>query len=296
MGLLSERALGALCALGSAAAWAVISLQVRRLAPVVNAVTANALRSAGAGALLVGWILLARGVGGLTAISAVSVALLVASIVIGSAVGDTAFFEASRRIGLARAMTIATTYPLLAAILAAAFLGEPISPRVAMGAAVTLAGLALIVSARPGPASEAFQPGWGFAGASVASLSWAVSVVLMRIPLHEVDVLTAQAVRLPAAGALLLMTPWVRSGVGRLRGSGRAVVGHLALLGLLTVASSLLFVTGLKYAGVAVSTVLSSTAPMFAIPLGALCLGERLAARTVAGGIVTVAGLAVLEL
>jgi drug/metabolite transporter (DMT)-like permease len=73
-------------------------------------------------------------------------------------------------------------------------------------------------------------------------------------------------------------------------------VGHLALLGLLTVASSLLFVTGLKYAGVAVSTVLSSTAPMFAIPLGALCLGERLAARTVAGGIVTVAGLAVLEL
>ena len=47
---------------------------------------------------------------------------------------------------------------------------------------------------------------------------------------------------------------------------------------------------------VAVSTVLSSTAPMFALPLGALCLGERLAARTVAGALVTVAGLAVLEL
>jgi len=45
-----------------------------------------------------------------------------------------------------------------------------------------------------------------------------------------------------------------------------------------------------------VATVLSSTAPMFAIPLGALFLGERLTPQAVAGVVVTVAGIGILQL
>ena len=293
---LSERALGALCALGSAAAWAVITLQVRRLSPVVSAFTINALRSSVAGVLLVGWVVIERGIGGLTSMSALTFWLLVASIVVGSAFGDTVFFEASRRIGLARAMTISTTYPLIAAVLAAALLGEWISARVALGSALSLVGLAVIVSGRPDQVFEPFARWRGFAAAGLASLSWATSVVLMRIPLHEVDALTAQAVRLPAAGLLMFMTPWARRGMNGVRGGGRGLAVQMLFMGVLTVASSVLFVAGLKHAGVAISTVLSSTAPMFAIPLGAVFLGERLAPRTVVGALVTVAGLAVLEL
>jgi drug/metabolite transporter (DMT)-like permease len=57
-----------------------------------------------------------------------------------------------------------------------------------------------------------------------------------------------------------------------------------------------MFVAGVKYAGVAVASVLSSTAPMFAIPLGAFALGERPTASAVAGTLLTVAGIAVLQL
>jgi drug/metabolite transporter (DMT)-like permease len=57
-----------------------------------------------------------------------------------------------------------------------------------------------------------------------------------------------------------------------------------------------MFVAGVKYAGVAVTSVLSSTAPMFAIPLGVVFLGERVTVRALLGCAVTVAGIVVLHL
>jgi drug/metabolite transporter (DMT)-like permease len=73
-------------------------------------------------------------------------------------------------------------------------------------------------------------------------------------------------------------------------------LARLAALSALTAVSSVMFVGGLKYAGVAVATVLSSTAPLFAIPLGLVFLGERLRVATLAGALVTVAGIVVLQL
>jgi uncharacterized membrane protein len=61
-------------------------------------------------------------------------------------------------------------------------------------------------------------------------------------------------------------------------------------------ASSVLFVASLKYAGVAVGSVLSSTAPVFALPLGVLFLGERIAVFTVVGVLLALAGIVVLQL
>ena len=70
----------------------------------------------------------------------------------------------------------------------------------------------------------------------------------------------------------------------------------IAILSVVTAASSVLFVASLKYAGVAVGSVLSSTAPVFALPLGVMFLGERVATATVAGVLLAVAGVVVLQL
>ena len=296
MNLLSEAGLGALAALGSAATWAVISLQVRQLTPALNSITVNAVRTSMSGALLLAWVIVTQGTAELLAMSPAAFGLLVLSIVVATGIGDTAFFESSRSIGLARAMTVSTTYPVIAAVLAATLLGELVSVREAAGSLVTLAGLVLIVSARSdhAPAHLGFR--LGLAVATLAAVAWAVSVILMRPPLREMGALTAQAVRLPVAGALLSMTPWARGGVRHLRAGGRALMWRMAAIGVLTTISSVLFVAGIKYADVAVATVLSSTAPMFAIPLGAFFLGERLSPRAIAGALVTVAGIAVLQL
>lgn len=290
----SLQALGALAALGSAATWAVTSLLVRRLMPPYTSVGVGAIRSCVGGALLLGMILLLHGPAPLLAIPSGSLALLVVSIVAAICVGDTAFFESTRRLGLARGMSISTTYPLVAAVLAATLLDEPLTARVAIGALLTLAGVLLIVVRRHEPGIA--RDGWwlGVAGAVIASVAWGVSAVALKPALREVDAVTAQAVRLPIAGALLLATPWARGTVSRLRGE-RTGLRSLVVLGLLTSASSVMFVVGLKHAGVAVGSALAATAPMFAIPLGLVFLRERLTAAPLVGAAVTIAGIAVLQ-
>jgi hypothetical protein len=59
--LLSGPALGAACALGSAAAWAVSGLLVRTVAAALGSVAVNAVRSALGGGLLVAFLARAAG-------------------------------------------------------------------------------------------------------------------------------------------------------------------------------------------------------------------------------------------
>jgi drug/metabolite transporter (DMT)-like permease len=294
--VLSGPGLGALCALGSALSWAVITLMVRTLTPTFNSVTLNALRTTVAGALLVAWVLIAGGLAELTSVSALNFGLLAFSIVVASSLGDTVFFESSQRVGLAPALTISMTYPLMAAAFAAAFLGEPVTLRMLAGSVLTLGGLAMIVTARGG-AGQAGRQWWlGFGCAMLAALAWAISAILLKAPLREMDAITAQALRMPISGLLLFATPWARGAVRRIAGSSPSIRWRLAVLCVLTTLSSTMFAAGVKYAGVAVGTVLSSTAPMWALPLGYTALGERLARPAIIGLVVTLLGIIILQL
>jgi drug/metabolite transporter (DMT)-like permease len=174
-------------------------------------------------------------------------------------------------------------------------LGEPLTLPVLLGATITVGGIALIVTARDaeGPADGQLKS--GLLAALGAALAWAVSVIMLKAPMDHVDPVTAQAVRLPVAGLALLATPWGWASAGELRRSGGPLLGRLAWVTAATVASSVLFVAGIKHAGVTVTAVLSSTAPMFALPLGALFLGERPGPRSIAGAALAVLGILVLH-
>ncbi len=295
--LLSEPALGALCAAGSALSWAVTGLLVRSLAPAFNSVTLNAVRSTVGGGLILVWVLATGGLAGLTAMSGKAFVLLAISVFVAVGLGDTVFFESTRDLGLARAMTVSMSYPMISALLAAVFLGERLTLRLAAGSLVALAGLVLTVTTAAPPSKAAHERFWrGVGAATLASLAWAVSVILLKPSLEEVDAIQAQAVRLPVAAALLWVTPWAWGAGTPLRRHGSDAAWRFLALGGLTAISSIMFVAGIRHAGVAVATVLSSTAPMFAIPLGLAFLGERVAAAAIVGTIVTVIGIAVLQL
>ena len=294
--LLSLPALGALCALGSGLTWAVTSLLVRTVSPPLSSVTASAIRAILGGGVLLLWVLLTGGIGRLASMGETNFLLLVVSIVLAIAIGDVLFFESLRFIGLARAMTVSMVYPLMSAVMAAIFLGEPLTARMGVGSLVTLLGLALIVRARSGapPREERFA--LGLAAAIAAALAWAGSLLVLKPALGALDPVTAQAVRLPLAGVVLLATPWGWEAPRHVRAADRATLWRVVLLGLLTAASSVLFVTGIKWTEVAVAAVLSSTAPLFALPLGLIFLGERVTGVAVAGTVITLAGLAILQL
>jgi DME family drug/metabolite transporter len=286
--------LGALCALGSAVAWALTSLLVRSLSSRFGTVTINAARTTLCAVLIAGWSAVV-GFDGLAKISMRSLVLLGVSIVTAIAIGDTIFFESTRTLGLGRAMTVSMSYPVVAVVLAVLLLDERITAQIAAGGLLTLAGLALVVATRGEDGAAAVS--WRGVGAACgAALAWGVSVVALRAPLAETDALTAQLVRLPLGAALLWMTPWARREGAALVRSGHAVMLRLGILSVLTAVSSVMYVVAIKHAGVAVATVLSSTAPLFAVPLGVVFLGERLTPLAIVGAAVAVGGIILLKL
>jgi len=289
---------GAVCALLSALVWTLIGVSARALAPYFSALSVNMLRSALGGLLLIVVVLAGGGLGSLAGVSARAWFYLGVSVLTAFAVGDTAFFESTKTIGLARAMTVSMVYPLIASGLGVWLLGERITAQVAAGAVVTLAGLALIVSERaPATALQGRgHQGRGLGLALLAATAWGVSPVLMKPAIVDVDPVSVQAVRLPFAALVLWVTPWAR-------GTGRQVRLHLRpagplllAIGALTALSAVTWVAGLKYAGITLTSVLSSTSPLFAIPIGLVAFGERVSARAVAGTLLCLAGIALLSL
>jgi uncharacterized membrane protein len=246
--------------------------------------------------LLLIWVLATGGVNRLTAIGETNFLLLAGSIVVAIAIGDVMFFESARFLGLARAMTVSMVYPLMSAGFAAVFLGEPLSARVGAGSVVTLIGLALIVRARPGERVREERLGVGLAAAFIAAVAWAASLLVLKPAMGTLDPVTAQSVRLPLAAIVLFATPWGWNARRQVLGADRPTLWRVGLLGIITAGSSVLFVTSVKWADVAVAAVLSSTAPLFALPLGLIFLGERVTRSALAGTALAVTGVALIQL
>ncbi len=141
---------GMAAALVAALAWTLVSLIARDLGTQFPSFSLNIIRSAGASILLVPVALALGDVRALGEVSPLAWTCIVLSVLIALGIGDTAFFESTRILGLARAMTIATAgYPLLASVLALWWFDERITLRWPRSAAWSRsAGLLLIVSER----------------------------------------------------------------------------------------------------------------------------------------------------
>jgi drug/metabolite transporter (DMT)-like permease len=287
---------GMAASLVAALAWTLVSLVARDLSAQFPSLSLNIIRSAGASVLLVPLALAFGDLTGLAHVSVFAWVCLVVSVLTALGIGDTAFFESTKFLGLARAMTISTAgYPLVASGLALWWFDERITPPLAVGSIVALGGLVLIVSesteGAPGPAEGRRQGLWL---AVVAALAWAVSAALMKAPVREIDPLAIQAVRVPLSTLLLWATPWARGTARGLWAQRRVVGRRIALISAFTALSAVAFLAGLKYAGVTMGTVLSSTSPLFALPIGFLA-GERVTWRAATGAALTVAGIAILS-
>ena len=289
---------GMVASLVAALAWTLVSLVARDLTAQFPSLSLNIIRSAGASVILVPVALLFGDLTGLPHVSLFAWVCLVLSVLTALGIGDTAFFESTKSLGLARAMTISTAgYPLVAGGLALWWFDERITLPLAVGSIVALAGLVLIVSesASGGAVPDSTEGRrHGRRLAVVAALAWAVSAALMKPPVREIDPLAIQAVRLPLSTLLLWATPWARGTARGLWAQRRVVGRRIATISALTALSAVTFLAGLKYAGVTMGTVLSSASPLFALPIGFLA-GERVTWRAATGAALTVAGIAILS-
>jgi drug/metabolite transporter (DMT)-like permease len=294
---MTEMTLGILGGLGSGLIWGTISLLVRSLSGTIAPVGITAVRSILGGGILL-TVALATGHGREIAEMPLWVVLtLWSAIIIAMGFGDTAFFASMDHLGVTRALTLTMINPLLTTVVGVGLLREPVTPLRALGMFLVVAGLALVISGKgEGGGERRGSTRRGLRLVFMAAGAWALSAILMKPAFQAVSVVAAAAVRIPATGVVLWLTPWTRGVPAALGRSTRDERLRLGMICILSAAGSLFWTTGIKYGGVAVGNVLSSTAPLFTLPFEVLVLRRRPSLLTALGAAVTVTGIGLMNL
>jgi len=222
-------------------------------------------------------------------------AALAATALIGPGVGDLLYFGSIRLLGVARAFPISmAASPLFTIALAAAVTGEAITPGVVLGALLVIGGICLI--AVRASAAESTAPRHlsrsGLLMVLTAAALWALSSVLLRVVTEGVAAPVASSIRIPTAAVFAFALARATGKAAWPFHYGARSVATLATAGLLGAgAGSLLYVVAIQEAGAARTAILSSTSPLFALPLAALVLHERITRRVAMGTLLTIAGI-----
>lgn len=225
-------------------------------------------------------------------------AWLTASGLIGFALSDTAMFAALKRLGAARTAALQCLSPPVAVVCAWVFLDESLSPFALFGITVTI--LAVGGSIYFGPRDETrLGPHWsmGLALAVVSAVANAVGIVMARRAFQQTDLTTGTLIRLiPAILVLLIFMAtspraagWHHFAEPPKRGIWLGVTAFFgSFVGLF------LYSASIKYAPAGVTATLSSTYPIWLIPIAASVLKERITGGQILCTLAAVGGIALI--
>ena len=298
---------GIIAAIAAAATWAFSSTLMATQISRVDSFTVSALRLVWASAFFV-VALFAFGVqGDITEMSNAQLLGLAGSALVGLGAGDTIYVASISRLGMARAFTISLgLFTVFTYALAIAVLGEEVTIAVAVGSVLVMAGVYIVslygrakpvlaASDIPLPASRLVR---GLVMVVLAAVFWALATVWLRAVGDDHHAVAVGAVRIPAAAVILagIVSLQANSTIRRRAVSRRSMV-VLAAAGVGgTGLGSLLYIYAIQEAGAGLTVVLSSLSPLFALPLGAVFLGEAITRWVAAGSVVACAGILILSI
>jgi drug/metabolite transporter (DMT)-like permease len=204
--------------------------------------------------------------------------VLASSGLVGLALGDTLLFVSLKAIGVQRTSVIQCLAPPFAALMAWLFFGEVLLLWEWLGLILTVIFLALILKARSGHDHLPLTAG-GITAALGAALCQAFAMTSLRWSLQGVDVWAGTFLRIsPSILALFLFATFVRRDLGEAKHifTPRRRALFLALAAFIgTFLGLVLMSTGAKYSKAGVATALSSTTPIWILPVAHFMLGEK---------------------
>jgi len=288
---------GELAALLSALLWAIASVVYSRLGQKISPLLLNFLK--GAIALVLLSITAVVTTNTFPSLPLTPVLFLVISGIIGIGVGDTVFFSSLKYLGARRALLFETLAPPLAAIIALVFLQETLSIYGWLGILLTLFGVATVITERTSNQDislTSLKIGiWFGLGGAIAQ---AVGAVFSRAALIEFNLnpLWSTLIRLGAGTFSLipLLLPLRHElKLYSLNGSWR--LGGIIFL--TAFASTYLGIwlqqISLKFTATGIAQTLSSTSPLFVLPIAAF-LQETITPRAIFGVLIALSGIALL--
>lgn len=293
--------------MAASAVWAAASLMFSRLGRSIGALAMNLLKCAIALVLLALTLAIWDGRIWPAQAGAWSIGILGVSGVVGLTIGDTAFFQALSRIGARRTLLLTALTPAITAVLAwpeimGWGLGEPITGRMLLGMTLTMGGVAWVIAERnpdgDADTSEDLRTA-GITWALLSALCQALANVLTKAGGAEVSALDISIVRLVfGVGGLAIVlgaTSRLVETVEPMRQPRKAALLVVATF-IGTYLGIWLSMAGLRYTEfTGIASTLSSTSPIFVLPLAYLFEDEYISVRAVAGAVLAVIGIGVLS-
>jgi drug/metabolite transporter (DMT)-like permease len=205
------------------------------------------------------------------------------------AIGDSLYFLAAARIGVARALPIASSFPLLTTLGAVVLLNEALTVQLVFGSALVVLAVALIGGerARGGGRNDLI----GLVLAGLAACLWAGSGLFLGPALRVLDPIAANMIRFSMAALIFVVYLSTARPAEYLT---RRLIWLSLAAAIGTLASSLMFLNGITLAGVARGVALNATSPVFSAVLAAVLLRERVSRRSALGIAASVVGTVLL--
>ena len=205
--------------------------------------------------------------------------LYLALAVLGSALPFTLIAAAQQVLTASYAVILVSTSPLLAALLAAPVLGEPLTARKLGGLALGVAGVALLVGWNP--AGEPLPPAWTIALVLAAAALYAVAGVYTQVAARGIPPIALAAGSQLAGTALL--APFLAVAAPAALPTALEWLTVLALALLSSALALILYFQLIRNVGPVKTLTVNFLTPLFGVGGGALLLGERITANIVAG-------------
>lgn len=247
--------------------------------------------------------------------------LLITSFVFGQVIADTAYFKAQKELGTTIALAVSMTFPLFTFILSVAFLNQPFNVIVIFS--IILIGIGIIIIGKSKIYSEnnniinnpseskSIQMYKAISFALIASLGWAIALVMIDYATHEIDQILqveqsissiiGNVIRFPFASLMLTTMVWRESYIGkkkdRLPNQKRSSNSYILLLVGAIIGTSLgayVYTEAARTAGATIMSLIASASPLFALPLTYVVNKEKVTKFGFLGVIITIFGVLII--
>lgn len=284
--------IGIAAALISSAAWAAGAILYKKLGEKISSFGMNLAKG------VINLVLMAipLAFSNIAAIKSDAFILLGISGLLGISLGDTFFFEALQKVGPHVMVLLALLGQVLTVMFAIFFLDERLTLTMWIGVMMVVSGIAVVLYSRISDTTKKHSAS-GMIYGLLSVLCMSVSVIIAKKGLSSVSAIQGTFIRMlwGTAGLLLWggVTRRLRISMAPLA-EVRVMKKFLLLACLISFSGFWLFHVAIKYTDVTIANTLSSTEPLFVIPLAAYFLKEKISLVSIAGTLLSVTGIVLL--
>lgn len=290
--------LGAIAGLAAAACWAVASVFYTRVPLGAGAMTT--FKNSLATVCMFVALLVVRAVTWEPIFQATWSAVWDVSIsgVIGLCLADIAYFRSIQILGARRGLTLTLLTPPSTAVLGHFWLNDYLTLATSICIVITIAGIAVVMRERSEPtADQKIRPGstrWGVTCALLGIGTMAIGAVLLKRGTSGVGAIEATFLRLLAASVFGAVISLARGEFREIRTllANRTGTRHLCTATVLgTLVGVYLMLVAYKYCSTGTAATLTSTTPLFVIPVAYVAYKQTITGAAIFGALVAFGGV-----